>query len=304
MKILFFFTILVIAIQLFNMKKIHGSNSRGVAKLPPLVQLTAEKTEEIKTLQKEIELVEENNEKMFERILHDKQVFMCCDEDSRWNFDHLAVPAIIVSKHKKVIEANSAFYQSFNGDNPVNIRGFNIEKLTNVFDDKFRLLLNKLDYVLETGESSTSDLLEVKGVMNVLYRVYISRIKYKHKEILLLQFIKFPVVPKLLADFSKDVNLGILQRAGKPVFLVDSAFNIVDKNEASAEYFKALNLNTEDKKLYRIYPILRNRSVLDFISKLTTVKIETSGDISETTFSVVKIPLLSCDFFLFTVLNF
>lgn len=293
--------VLLIAVQIVMKFKIKESTigSETIVSLPPITK--NEQTIEIPNSQDKLNRAERSNEKVIEQLLKEKAFERKLKNERRWNFNHLGIPSLLISHEQKVIDANSAFYRAFNNSVPLNIRGFALDKIAGAFDKNFESLLDKINFVIDTGEFSYSDLIETKGALNTLFRVYVSRVKYGNKEILMLQFIKFPIMPKLALTIDKTVNLGILQFSSHPSFISDSCFNIVDKNEAAIQYFKSLDHNTSDKKLYQIYPAIKNLTVLEGLTGGIKVELDTLGSPNKTQALVTKLQCGDEAFFLFTL---
>ena len=294
---------LLIVIQMVMKFKIDESaaGSETIVSLPSITESKQAELTEINSLQHKLNRAEGSNEKVIEQLLQEKAFERRLKNERHWNFNHTAIPSLLISREQKVIDANSAFYMAFNNSIPLNIRGFALDKIAGAFDENFEYLLDKINFVIETGEFSYSDLIETKGVLHTLFRVYVSRVKYDNKEILMLQFIKFPVMPKMALTIDKTVNLGILQFSNHPSFISDSSFNIVDKNEAAIQYFKSLDHNISDKKLYQIYPAIKNLTVLEGLTDGVRVDLDTLGSSSKTQAFVSKLQCGSETFFLFTL---
>lgn len=279
----------------------------GFSKIPASCKSAkAEKSNElaiIKDLRHQIEVIEDANAKTIEHIFNDKNPFALVS-DSQWNFDHFAVPSVLLNSSKIVVEANTQFYKNFNGRQiNVDIKGYSLERLFPFFDNDFQTIVEKTEYVLDTGQIEIVDTLELIERTVILYRVYISRCKINGRNYALLQFIRFPVSPRKIIDYDDKVTLGILKDSCRPILLVDTENNIIDINYAAIRYFKSHGIMTFNKKLYHMYPSLGTTEALDEAASKNRIEKLFTGYKTHVEIHVHKIVLHVGTYYLIVVLD-
>ena len=260
-------------------------------------------SEEMQILSELKKEIENSSNKIIGNMMVNKD-FPLWRSDGKWNFDHFAVPSILINKEKIIIEANTQFYKAFRDRKMAkNIQGYSIENINKCFYHNFEMLPEKIDYVIDTGECTSIDTLESDDKKVILYRIYISRCKIQSETCVLLQFVKFPTVPTQFEGLKDKLTLGLLQYSNKPTMFVDSECNIFDKNFKALDYLKSHGVTEFNRKLYQIYPTLNNKSQLDEASEQNSILSKFMGYKEYTELQVHRISIDKESYYIISILD-
>lgn len=217
------------------------------------------------------------------------------------NFGNFAIPSLIINSDMEVLEANTAFYKIFTKEQLVfDIANFNLTNLVFIFGYEFENILNKIDYVFETGESSIVEFVEdTKYQQNpTVFKVFMNRCRQKDQDLLLLQFIRLPVPT---SNTCRNLCLGLFDASSRPVFVINESLRIVDKNRAAIDYFNRLQIKNSDSKIFQIYPAILSLGDLEELGVVGYSKVKSLGQIENTGITVNELKIKERKFFIFTV---
>lgn len=247
------------------------------------LQIIIDMKKEAETFEKEVEI---RNLKSRIKVLEDMRIIKN-EEDFIQNrifntlgnsFHKFSIPSLLIDQEGNVIEANMAFYKAFTKEAIIfNIEDFSIADLVSLFGLEFNNVINKIDYVFDTGESGIIEILEEIRYANIpaAYKIYLTRCKSKKAIFVLMQFIRLPNITR---DKCKKYCLGMQYQSSRPVFVVNENLDIIDKNTKAIEYFNKIELKNSEAKIYSIYPKLNSVENLHTYSKLDSFEADIIGN--------------------------
>ena len=283
------FSLLICLVGILLILQFFGSYNKTVSKAT--TNNKDKELETIKDLKKQIEIIQDDNARTLENIFNEKDLVFI-KSDTRWNFGNSAIPSILIDENLTVADANTRFYKVFeNTEFSTKLKGKALKELIPYFDTTFKNLVERVEFVLDTGQGENVDTLEVEGQMVTLFRVYITRCKIDYSTYVLLQFIKFPVAPMKFHLPNDIISLGIWKDSNRPIILVDDKENIIDIGGAAIEYFTNHDMTVSGKKLYQIFPELTSKDVLEEYAKANSVVTPIYSDEIKTPIHVNKLSI-------------